>query len=406
MTARMQRPGRLRQAGFSLVELAVSLAIVGLLGVIAWRWVASTREPLQRPAIMGQLAEAQAAVEGFVLARGRLPCAAATTGGAEACGNAAAVLLPWRDLGLSSRFSQLRYGVNQAGAYNLAVAPANTVSPTLGFDYTQGILAVPQNTEMDAALGRLRGTSGAIPAAVLQNGATNGLDWCRVLRRYAADAAPPAGVLRATNPVDATSITLAFIIAHPGMNGVFEGNNTGVTFDFPGRAQTNTFDDLAVGVGPSDLSARIGCVARLSAMQAAAQGAYTAYDNARVVQRYWALRVFDIAQAKAAKESAETGVILAAMNVALAAGSAALAVASAANTEALTIAGVALSIANAASAAVEVGLAATDLTEAIQAEQDSIAKELASRAYLAHVYDTFTQALNSATLLDAKGLNP
>jgi len=55
---------------------------------------------------------------------------------------------------------------------------------------------------------------------------------------------------------------------------------------------------------------------------------------------------------------------------------------------------------------VEVGLAATDLTEAIQAEQDSIAKELASRAYLAHVYDTFTQALNSATLLDAKGLNP
>jgi len=94
------------------------------------------------------------------------------------------------------------------------------------------------------------------------------------------------------------------------------------------------------------------------------------------------------------------------MNLALAAGSAALAVASAANTEALTIAGVALSIANAASAAVEVGLAATDLTEAIQAEQDSIAKELASRAYLAHVYDTFTQALNSATLLDAKGLNP
>lgn len=410
MTASMQRPGRLRQAGFSLVELAVSLAIVGLLGVIAWRWVASTREPLQRPAIMGQLAEAQAAVEGFVLARGRLPCAAATTGGAEACGNAAAVLLPWRDLGLSSRFSQLRYGVNQAGVYNLANSSTpNMVMPNLGFDYTQGILAAPQNTELDPALGRLRGASGAIPAAVTQSTgstSTNGLDWCRVLRRYAADAAPPAAVLRATNPVDATSITLAFIIAHPGMNNVFEGNNTGVTFDFPGRAQTDTFDDLAVGVGPSDLSARIGCVARLSAMQAAAQGAYTAYDNARVVQRYWELRKFDIVQAKAAKESAETGVILAAMNLALAAGSAALAVASAANTEALTIAGVALSIANAASAAVEVGLAATDLTEAIQAEQDSIAKELASRAYLAHVYDTFTQALNSATLLDAKGLNP
>jgi len=414
MTARMQRSARLRQAGLSLVELAVSLAIIGVLGVIAWRWVASTREPLQRPAIMGQLAEAQAAVEGYVLAQGRLPCPAPTTSGTSDCINAAAVLLPWRTLGLSSRFSQLRYRVNQAGDYNLANTPPNTVMPNLGFDYTQGILATPQNAELDPALDRLRGKAGgikgAIPAANDQStilaGSTNGLDWCRVLRRYAADLAPPPAVLRATNPVDSTSIHLAFIIAHPGLNGVFEGNNTGANFDFPGRAQTSNFDDLAVGVGPSDLSARIGCVARLSAMQAAAQGAYTAYDNARVVQEYWRLRQFDIVQAKSAKEGAQTGVFLAAMNVAIAAGSAALAVASAANTEGLTIAGIALSIANAASAAVETGLAATDLAEAIQAEKDSIAKEAAFRVYMAHVYDTFTQALNAATLLDAKGLNP
>ncbi len=410
MIAAMQHSARLRQAGLSLVELAVSLAIIGVLGVIAWRWVASTREPLQRPAIMGQLAEAQAAVEGYVLAQGRLPCPAPTTSGTSDCSNAAAVLFPWRTLGLNSRFSQLRYRVNQAGDYNLAnLATPNTVMPNLGFDYTQGILAAPQNAEMNPALGRLRGAAGvtgAIPAALTQSGFTNGLDWCRVLRRYAADLAPPAAVLKATNPVDSTSIHLAFIIAHPGLNGVFEGNNTGTNFDFPGRAQTSTFDDLAVGVGPSDLSARIGCVARLSAMQAAAQGAYTAYDNARVVQEYWRLRQFDIVQAKSAKEGAQTGVFLAAMNVAIAAGSAALAVASAANTEGLTIAGIALSIANAASAAVETGLAATDLAEAIQAEEDSIAKEAAFRVYVAHVYDTFTQALNSATLLDGKGLNP
>lgn len=407
MIARMQRSSRLRQAGLSLVELAVSLAIIGVLGVLAWRWVASEREPLQRPAIMGQLAEAQAAVEGYVLAQGRLPCPAPTTSGTSDCSDAAAVLIPWRTLGLSSRFSQLRYRVNQAGDYNLAnLATPNTVMPNLGFDYAQGILAAPQNAEVDPALGRLRGATGAIPLAVTQSALTNGLDWCRVVRRYGADAAPPAGVLRATNPLDSTSITLAFIIAHPGFNNVFEGNNTGTNFDFPGRAQTDTFDDLAVGVGPSDLSARIGCVARLSAMQAAAQGAYTAYDNARVAQEYWRLRKFDIVQAKSAKEGAETGVLLAAMNVAIAAGSAALAVASAANTEGLTIAGIALSIANAVSAAVETGLAATDLAEAIQAEQDSIAKEAAFRVYMAHVYDTFTEALNAATLLDAKGLNP
>lgn len=56
-----------RQTGFSLVELGVVMAIVGIIGIIVWRWVVSTREPLQRPAILSQLAEAQAAVEGFVL---------------------------------------------------------------------------------------------------------------------------------------------------------------------------------------------------------------------------------------------------------------------------------------------------------------------------------------------------
>ena len=49
-----------RQTGFSLVELGVVMAIVGIIGIIVWRWVVSTREPLQRPAILSQLPWAQA----------------------------------------------------------------------------------------------------------------------------------------------------------------------------------------------------------------------------------------------------------------------------------------------------------------------------------------------------------
>ena len=37
-----------RQRGLSLVELAVAMVIVGILGLIVWRWVMATREPLQR----------------------------------------------------------------------------------------------------------------------------------------------------------------------------------------------------------------------------------------------------------------------------------------------------------------------------------------------------------------------
>ena len=96
MRADAQLPSRLRQTGLSLVELGVAMAIVGVIGINTWRWVADTRAPMDRTAIMGQLTEAQAAVEGFVLANHRLPCAASGTNGTEDCGNtsAAAVLLP------------------------------------------------------------------------------------------------------------------------------------------------------------------------------------------------------------------------------------------------------------------------------------------------------------------------
>ena len=400
-----------RQAGLSLVELGVVMAIVGLIGLLAWRWLESTREPLQRPAIVGQLAEGQAAVEGFVLAQSRLPCAAPDVNGNEDCGNATAMFLPWRTLGLSSRFGYIHYGVNRGGVgLNLAPAPGTLerlVSPDLNIDFS-GIPAADAPT--DAVVGvALNAVTSAIAAATAQRTApANGLDWCRVVRRYAED--PSAlGVLEAGNAT--ASMPVAFVLAHPGLNNIFEGSNVdggvgGRRFDFPGRSQTFDFDDISLAVGPADLSARVGCAARLSGMQAAGQAAYTAYDNARIVQEYWSLRVFDIEQAESAVAGAESGVALAAMNLALAVGSAALAVASASNTEGLTIFGIALAAANVVIAAVEVGLAATDLAEAQQALLDAIAKELAVRAYVVQLYETFAGALNAATLLDRKGLNP
>ena len=124
------------------------------------------------------------------------------------------------------------------------------------------------------------------------------------------------------------------------------------------------------------------------------------------MQEYWSLRLFDIDQAESALASAQTGVALAAVNLALATGSAALAVASAANTEGITIFGIVLSVANAVAAGVEVGLAEADLEEAKEVLQASKDKEAAVRAYVIQLYETFTQSLNAAVLLDQKGLNP
>ena len=398
-----------RQTGFSLVELGVVMAIVGIIGIIVWRWVVSTREPLQRPAILSQLAEAQAAVEGFVLTRHRLPCAAADANGNEDCANTtSAVYLPWRTLGLNSSFGALHYGVNRGGVgLDLAVLPPTLVSPDLNINFSPDIPVVALDTD-SAVNAAAADVKAAITAASHRRTQVNGLDWCRVLRRFAGNLAA-AGVLEAGNLT--ASIPVAFVLVHPGVNNVFEGSNVlggvgGWRFDFPGRPQAFDFDDIAVAIGPTDLSARIGCAARLGNMQVAGQGAYTAYDDARVVQEYWSLRLFDIDQAESALASAQTGVALAAVNLALATGSAALAVASAANTEGITIFGIVLSVANAVAAGVEVGLAEADLEEAKEVLQASKDKEAAVRAYVIQLYETFTQSLNAAVLLDQKGLNP
>lgn len=410
-----------RENGFSLVELAVAMAIIGLIGIFIWRWVVSTREPMQRPAMLHQLSEAQAAVEGFVLRNSRLPCAAAGTNGNESCGDAAAVRLPWRTLGLSSEFGRLHYGVNRGGGWdlaeipNLVARPADAVSPDLNIDFTgmpdlptyPSTLETPVSASAAVVAARDRVNTAKTDASA-RRATVNGLDWCRVLRRFAANPAA-AGVLTAGNV--ANSVPVAFVLVHPGENGVFDGNNVvgaggSWQFDFPGRPQDNNFDDLSLAVGPADLAARIGCAARLSEMQAVAQGAYAAYDNARVMQEYWKLRVFDIESSESAVQGAKTGVALAAMGLALATASGVLSIASAANTEGVTAFIVVMAAANVGLSIAETVLAAQELVEAEAALEVSKQKQAAADTYAVQLYDTFTSTLNHAISLDTKGLNP
>lgn len=391
-----------RQTGLSMVELAVVMVVVGILGIMIWRWMETTRQPEQRSAILAQLAEAQAAVEGFVLARHRLPCAAADEGGHEACGNTTtAVFLPWRDLGLSSRFRALHYGVNRGGGLDLAVLPPAMIAPdlhaSLNIDYGAEVPSIA-----DARV------SAALAAARNRRDTVNGLDWCRVSRKLAASPGA-AGVLEAGN--SSASIPVAYVLAHPGQNRIFEGQNVigaaGWRFDFPGRVQSVDYDDVVLAVGPAELSARMGCPARLEGMLAAAQAAYTAYDNARAVQKYWLLREFDVTQAESAVTGAESGLALAALNAALAGASLARSIASASNTEGITIFGIALATASTVLAATELVLAGIDLQSSIESLADAKDKRDAAQNYLTQqVYAAFAQALETAVLLDQKGLNP
>ncbi len=396
-----------RQRGFSLVELGVALVVVGVIGLLIGRWVVASRVPATVEAVQRQLNEAQAAVEGFVLANHRLPCPAADASGAEACGTATAVFFPWRTLGVGSALGGLHYGVNRGGGADLAVLPLALVSPDLNQNFTDVPPAAMPTTDATAQAAATQ-VQGLITAAATQRSLVNGLDWCRVLRTFAANTGA-AGVLNAGNIT--SSLPVAFVLVHPGLNRQFDGNNVvgaggSFRFDLPGREQDALYDDVALAVGPSDLSARLGCVARMSASQGAAQAAFAQYDTTRLVQEYWSLRVYDIDTAESEVDGAETGVTMAAMGLALTATSAAVGLASAANTEGLTAFAVVIQIANVAIAVTETVLAAEDLAEARQDLVDAQAKLVATNAYATQTYNTLAQTLTRSLALDQKGLNP
>lgn len=377
--------------GFSLVEMGVALLIASLVGVFAWRWIDGVRQPENLQQIAQQLAQARQAVEGFVLSHHRLPCPATSAdSGTESCTGMAG-FLPWRTLGLDARLGGLHYGVTSA----LATNPTASVHPDQGRDYS------PLGDE--ATLPQAVKT--ARTSAQSQRNSVNGLDWCAVLRQFAVN---PANMLQVSDGTQ--SMGVAYVLAHPGLNRQFEGNNVvgaaGMSFDFPGRPQTADYDDQLVAAGASDLSARIGCVSRLGAAQAAAQAAFTAYDSARLAYRFDLLRQFGVKTAQSVYDLAKAGRTLAAIDTALAAASFAQSAASTMITGGATAWATVSSGAAVAAASVSLDFAVSDLKSAKDGLEEAKAKNTASRAYLAAIYQEFAARLDEATAQDVKGLTP
>ncbi|MCS4504250.1 type II secretion system GspH family protein [Arhodomonas aquaeolei] len=227
--------------GFSLIELAVVLVVLGTIAVATWRLV-----PLALEAGTGgdraasRLAGLQSAVEGFVLRRHRLPCPDSDGDGAEDCGGDAIGRVPWQSLGVDPPDAPVRYGADTGGSDLTALPAATAYTPELPRTHDDPV---------------------------------NGLDFCRNL----LDRAPDSGLT-----IGAHDTVAAYALAHPGDDGRYQGLNAAAGFELPGQRRDGDNDDRVIAVGPAELAGKLGCTRRLARSNIAARAAFAAYDLDRV----------------------------------------------------------------------------------------------------------------------------
>ncbi|MCO5355445.1 type II secretion system protein [Acidovorax kalamii] len=342
--------------GFTLLELSVVLLALGLIlpgAVIFWQL-----QERQRVTTVQTNAQQQSrdAVLGFVHANYRLPCPAADTAGVEACVEGTGLrqvgFVPWRTLGLPRpEAGALRYGVFRAPSatapndQDLATArdrmnplrvrtpspaPQNGDAPNDNAppipSVAAGLLGITQSGNDTAPLNPSCNAANNPPCPLGVAGAVNLIDMCLALNTASQALVAPAGQL-ATNMRGARR-SVAFVIVAPGMldadgDGVaFDAANAAAssadpTFEAPGTAVTNSYDDIVMSASHAELFAELHCAASLSAV---AHAHFNAATGAFVLERalydyrdqlFVAIKLAeaDVASATAGLASAAAGVL-------------------------------------------------------------------------------------------------
>lgn len=347
-----------RPGGWSLVELAVVLAVIGVLGLVLWRVLPLAPRVAADNAAERELERAEQALLGFALAHGRLPAPVSVHG---------RDMLPVRALGLPSTMD-LRYQVQPM----LTSPPGNLFAPVLP----------PQ----------VPGGGSAVSAEL------NGLDFCMALKN--SGPASLAGM---------QGIPTAFALMHPGPVG--HDNNASAAFVLPGSATAGTRNVLAVG--PGELASRLACPDRISRVHGAARAAHAAYDLERVAERYRAFREFAVQVAEMNKDNSEAGVAFAAFDVAWGVFCEAVAILQEAAGWPPDPVGIATGIASHVSATAQLGIAIANVALAA-ADLDKANGELATAREqqgkaednLARMQAMADQTLARVRTLDKNGLKP
>lgn len=304
-----------RHVGYSLVELSVALAVLGLLGVgLVSYWVAADATRVA-DAERERMVNAEQALLGFLYAEHRLPCPASDAGGLEDCsGGRQKGFLPWRTLGLpDAAAGRLRYGVYRDAAAGLDLAVrADRYAP----------LVATRNRGADEQL--------------LDGGTANLLDVCYALNDAGRQAGDDAGRLHVLD--DGERRAMAYALAAPGSGDAdgdgraFDGNQSAAApaFDTPARARAADYDDRVTAAAFPAIFGYLGCGEALGAI---GHTHFNAGIGARfmaiALDNYQEVLVAQLVLAEAGVLSATAGLASATGGLASAVGETALAVAQA-----------------------------------------------------------------------------
>lgn len=357
---RRRTSGLVRPSGWTLVEMAVVLVVMGVIGLVLWRFLPLAPQVAAGEVAQRELAQAEQALIGHVLAHSRLPAPVIENGVA---------VLPVEAMGLPASL-KLRYQVQPS----LTVSPGDEFSPLL-----------------PPALG-------AVPAVPTPSTLVNGLDFCMALK--GASPLSLAGM---------ESIPTAFALMHGGPAG--HDRMAAAAFALPGSQTLGERRVLAVG--PGEFASRLGCPDRVAQAHGAARAAYTAYDLAQVANEYDKVRTFAIQVAEMNLDNAQTNEVFAGFDVAYGVFIEALAILQEVAGWPPDALGIATGIASHVTATIQLGLAINNLVSAVQevqeAEEDVVTanqQSVAAQTNLLRMETLASTTLQHALDLDQEGLQP
>jgi prepilin-type N-terminal cleavage/methylation domain-containing protein len=367
------RKRKINHQGFSLIEIAVVLAVAAVIGLAIWKLLPALTSSTNEDTPQAQVLGAQQALEGFILRQNRLPCPASAATGIEDCtGTAAAGQFPYKTVGLSGA-TTIRYGVYRNP--NAAVVTADA----------------------DLAAAKLRYSPPVAPTPIIPAAPISGLDFCVGLKN--AIATPAAGT------VTSAGVAVAYALVHPGLDGVINVANSTTNFATGSSARDINYDDRVLTAGLSELFGRVNCPERLGMADGAARAAYAAYDIDRSAEFHERFRQFDVRVQTQLLAVAELNKLIAIADAAITVMATALGAAGAADTKGATLvlSVIALPLAVAQSA---YGLAQAIIavTEAQTALAESRANLVAATAFRVGTNLLYLNARTQASASRTKGL--